>query len=148
MKLSMQWSQGMHFDSQPEGGNPMVFDAKAPMGKGEGYTPKEAVALAMAGCTAMDVIALMKKFKQEVASFKVEAEVEVRKASYPNVFEKAELHFYLEGTVDPEKAIEAVRRSQTQYCAVSAMLSKAFPIFYHVYVNGERVGSGQAQFDF
>ncbi len=147
MKVSLKWTEGMHFDAQAEGSQPLAFDAKPPLGKAQGYTPKELVVMAMAGCTAMDVIALMKKYKQEVTSFGVEAEVKLRQESHPHVFEQGEIHFYLEGNLDQEKAAEAARLSQTRYCAVNAMLSKALPIYYHVYVNGERVSSGQAQFE-
>ena len=63
------------------------------------------------------------------------------------VFTKADIWFRITGTVEPAIAVDAARLSQTKYCGVSAMLSKAFPIEYHVMINGEKVGGGMAEFN-
>ncbi|MBY0385688.1 OsmC family peroxiredoxin, partial [bacterium] len=92
-------------------------------------------------------IALMKKHKQPVTEFKIDVDVEPLTTKHPHVFAKAEITFHLTGQIDAAIALESVRLSQTKFCGVSAMLSKAFPITYNVIVNGESVGSGQAQFE-
>jgi len=122
------------------------MDAKSPIGQGSALTPKELVVAGLCGCTAMDVMALMRKHRQAVTAFEVRAEVATSEGGPPVVFTSAELEFVLEGEVDPALALEAVRLSQTRFCGVTAMLVKAFPIRYRVVVNGAPAGEGQADF--
>jgi putative redox protein len=135
----------MVFTARAAGGEAKM-DAKAPIGQGSALTPKELVVAGLCGCTAMDVMALMRKHKQAVATCEVQAEVTTSEGGPPVVFTAAELEFTLTGDVDPALALEAVRLSQTLYCGVTAMLVKAFPIRYRVVVNGVPAGEGQADF--
>ena len=143
MKTNTRWNTGMRFTGNC-GGNEITLDAKPPLGQSAGMTPKELVVVGLSGCTAMDVIALLKKHKQEVTSFNVEAEVEKSTGGHPEVFSRATLTFKAEGPIDPDRYLEAVDLSQNRYCGVSAMLSKAFPIEYRVILNGSEIGSGTA----
>lgn len=102
--------------------------------------------MAVTGCTGMDVIALLRKFKQPVESFAVDAEANLTEGGYPAVFKDFVVNFYLTGSIESAKALEAVRLSQTKYCGVSAMLAKAVAIQYHVYLNDQLIGSGTADF--
>jgi len=145
MKASVVWKDGMEFFGRADSHN-VPMDAKSPIGKGRAPTPKDLVVMGLGGCTAMDVIALLKKYKQPPKTFSVELEVQASTGKPPSVFEKALLSFNVEGEVDAEKLIEAVKLSQTKYCGVSAMLSKSFPIEYRVTLNGIEVGSGRAEF--
>ncbi|MGZ3704741.1 MAG: OsmC family protein, partial [Bdellovibrionota bacterium] len=109
-------------------------------------TPKDLVLAALCGCTAMDVVSLMKKYKEPLEKFSVEAETHVR-ASHPAIFGDIHLTFRLEGNLDKQKVVEAVRLSETQYCSVGAMLSKAVPIHYSVELNGVEIARGQAGYE-
>jgi len=144
MKMQMKWNEKMSLTAESDG-NSVSMDAKAPLGDGAAMTPKHLVAAGLCGCTAMDVIALMKKHKIKVTSFVIEADITTTD-THPMVFSKAELLFKLEGELDTAKVLEAVTLSQTKYCGVSAMLSKAFPITYRVFANGEEIGSGESVF--
>lgn len=146
MYSSVVWKSGMEFDGQA-GAHTVPLDAKAPIGKESGPTPKELVAMGMGGCTAMDVIALLKKYKQLPRSLKVDVDIQSSTGKQPAVFEKAELIFTLEGEIENEKVLEAVHLSQTKFCGVNAMLSKSFPISYRVVLNGLEIGKGEAKFD-
>jgi putative redox protein len=141
----LTWKENMLFEAESAGWK-VPMDAKKPIGKEQAMTPKELVVAGLGGCTAMDVVALMKKQKQPLTSFEVAVDVETSTGGNPMVFTKADITFKLTGAVDPALALEAVRLSQTKYCGVSAMLVKAFPIEYHVLVNGENVGSGKSDF--
>lgn len=145
MKMNCKWNEKMVFNAAA-GGNQVTMDAKAPIGGGTAMTPKELVVAGLCGCTAMDVVALMKKYRQNLESFDIEADVSATESGHPAVFTEAKMVFKFKGAVEPAKAIEAVQLSQTKYCGVSAMLAKAFPIHYTIEVNGEVVGSGQASF--
>ena len=67
------------------------MDAKSPIGKGNGFTPKELVAIGLAGCTGMDVAALMKKHKQNVQKFEIDVDVQTSSGAHPSVFSSAML---------------------------------------------------------
>lgn len=146
MKANLVWKDAMAFDGTV-GLHTVVMDAKTPLGKDTGATPKELIALGLGGCTAMDVIALLKKYKQLPKSFEVKVEIETSTGKQPAVFEQAVINYLITGEVDPEKLKEAVHLSQTKYCGVSAMLSKAFPILYRITLNGIEVGSGKSEFE-
>lgn len=94
----------------------------------------------------MDVIALLKKYKEPVETFEVDAEVEASSSGHPIVFKSIILKFKATGQIAPEKLIEAITLSQTQYCGVSAMLSKSVAINYEVILNGNKVSEGLAHF--
>jgi putative redox protein len=122
------------------------MDAKTPIGQGSAHSPKELVLAGLAGCTTMDVIALMRKHKQKMTRFEVKTDASVSEDGYPTVFTTATLVFELDGEVNPTVALEAVQLSQTKYCGVSKMLSMAFPIRWELVVNGEPAGQGTAAF--
>ncbi len=143
MKINTIWNEGMKFTAHC-GENSVVMDAKPPLGQASGMTPKELVAIGLSGCTAMDVIALLKKNKQEVKSLNVEADVQKSSGGYPEVFSHILLTFNANGPIERDKFLDAVKLSQTRYCGVSAMLAKAFPIEYQVILNNEVIGTGKA----
>ncbi|MCB0407097.1 MAG: OsmC family protein [Bdellovibrionales bacterium] len=145
MKAFLNWTGGMKFNAVA-GDHTLVMDAKTPIGKDEGMTPKELVAVGLGGCTAMDVIALLKKHKQNHSSMKIEVDIATTQKGHPSVFENANITFDVEGDVDKNILLESIHLSQTKYCGVSAMISKACPIHYIVKLNGEVIGEGQAQF--
>ncbi len=153
MKILCQWKEGMQFEAgvvRGEGGavlHSVGMDTLAPLGKDSAMTPKQLVLAGLCGCTAMDVVSLLKKHKQPATRFEVEADVESTQQGHPTVFQSVRLSFRVDGEgVSTERVLEAVRLSQTLYCGVSAMLSKAVPIHYEVFLNGATVGKGQANF--
>lgn len=145
MKTVLTWQDGMKFEARIDN-HLVVMDAKQPIGQYTGATPKALVVMGLGGCTAMDVIALLKKYKQPPKNFNVDVEVQPTSGVQPAVFEKAIITFRAEGEIDANKFIEAVHLSQTKYCGVSAMLAKAFPIEYQIILNQKEVGRGFADF--
>lgn len=145
MDAKLKWSSNMAFTGEVRG-HSVAMDTLAPIGKGEGLTPKELVAIGLGGCTAMDVAALMKKYRQPVTTFDVDVHVEQSDNGHPVVFRSVVVTFRLTGEIEKDKLLEAVHLSQTRYCGVSAMLSQAAPIEYKVELNGEEIGSGHADF--
>jgi len=135
----------MTFESLADG-NKILMDAKSPIGRGSAQTPKELVAAGLGGCTAMDVIAFLKKHRQSLKSLEVDVDIETSKGSHPVVFTQAMITFNATGDIDPKILNEAAHLSQTKYCGVSAMLSKAFPIEYVVFLNDQEVGRGKSDF--
>jgi len=146
MKAKIIWNENMSFTGV-SGKNSVAMDTKSPIGNDTGASPKELVAMAIGGCSGLDIIALLKKYKQLPKSFYVDADVEQTEAGkYPTVFKSVFLDFQFEGEVDPDKALEAVSLSMTKYCGVSAMIAQGCPITYKVTLNGKQIGEGKAEF--
>lgn len=145
MNLKCIWNEKMKFTAESEG-HKVSMDALAPVGGGSAMTPKQLLLAGICGCTGMDVVALLKKYKQSFESFEVNAEGVVSEGVHPVVFKEIKLIFKANGPVEAAKFLEAVRLSQTKYCGVTAMVSKAVPIFYTIELNGANIGSGQADF--
>lgn len=145
MKSHLKWTGGMQFESESDG-NQVLMDSKPPLGQKKGMTPKELVATGLGGCTAMDVIALLKKHKQTVESFDIEVDIVASTEGHPIVFKSAQLTFSATGNIDKNIFLDSVKLSQTKFCGVSAMLSKALPINYVVILNNEKIGEGVADF--
>lgn len=145
MKITTRWDQKMTFTAS-DGAHSARMDTRSPVGSDSALSPKQLVVAGLAGCTAMDVVALLKKHQQPIESFEVDTEVEKSAGGYPEVFTSAFLTFRLQGAIEPGRVLEAVTLSQTRYCGVSAMLSKVFPIRYRIELNGQSIGEGAAQF--
>lgn len=146
MKIDLHWDGAMKFMSTA-GDNKAPMDAKSPIGQGTAMTPKELVGAGLAGCSAMDVVALFKKHKQTPDSFDVNVDITMSTGGYPAVFTQATITYAATGNVSKEVFSEAVMLSQTKYCGVSAMMTKAFPIYYKVVLNNELISEGQASFN-
>lgn len=146
MKTTLKWNNGMVFDVASDS-NHIQIDAKSPIGKGSAMTPKELVLAGLGGCTAMDVIALLKKHKQPFESLTVDVDATPSEGKHPAVFLEGIVEFHVAGGVNKDILLESVRLSQTKFCSVSAMLSKAFPIKYKIRLNGEFIGEGMADFE-
>jgi putative redox protein len=145
LQTKLTWNEKMRFTAAA-GTHEVLLDAKPPLGQGRGANPKRLLLSALCGCTAMDVVALLRKHGQELQGFEVHAEATPSEGGHPAVFTAVDMAFHLHGPLDPAVAVEAVRLSQTRYCGVSAMLSRALPIRYEVFVNGASAGKGQAEF--
>lgn len=145
MKTQLKWTEGMKFEATAAG-NTLMMDAKAPIGTNTAMTPKELVGVGLGGCTAMDVIALLKKHKQNYQSLEVDVDITTSTSGQPVIFTGATITFMATGEVDKAIFLDAVKLSQTKYCGVSAMLVKAFPISYKVMLNNEMIGEGKADF--
>lgn len=145
MKITLDWQEQLHFVAEASG-HTVDLDAQPPLGKNRGMTPKAMLLSALAGCTAMDVAALMNKHRQPLEKLTIEVDGTVSSGGHPKVFSATRLVFDVRGKVDPKLLCEAVEASQTRFCGVSAMLSRAFPIEYEILLNGEHIGAGQAAF--
>jgi putative redox protein len=99
-----------------------------------GMRPAELIPLALAGCTAMDVISILRKKHQDVRSYAVEA-AGTQADSHPSVFTRIDVVHIVEG---PHVEVEAVRRaielSATKYCAVGATLASGVTEVHHAYL--------------
>jgi putative redox protein len=95
----------------------------------EGPSPVQAVLAALGGCTAMDVISILRKKRQPVTGYEVEVLAERRLDSHPRIFTRMEIVHRVRGRgIHPAAVAEAIELSDTRYCAVHAMLEHAVAI--------------------
>ncbi len=97
-------------------------------GSSAGSSPKELLLMALGGCTAMDVIPILKKKRATVESFEIRLNGTVRD-EHPQVFTDIHVEYIFRGTgLDPLDIESAIELSSTKYCAVSAMLKTSVNI--------------------
>lgn len=90
-------------------------------------TPMELVLIALCGCTASDVVGILRKKREPFTSLEVSAEGE-RAEGYPAVYTKIKVKYRVGGKVSQKAMEDAVRLSKEKYCSVSAMLQKTAKI--------------------
>lgn len=126
MDARVTWERELQFVGVADSGYAVRMDSKS--GPDTGLGPVEMTAIALGGCTAMDVISILRKKQKAVATFEVRVHAE-RSGDYPKVITKASLDYVVTGhDIDEASVRRAIELSVTQYCPVHAMLSKAFPI--------------------
>ena len=130
------WRGGMAFDAALDG-FAVPIDADAELGGvGHGPRPKGLMLVALCGCTAMDVAAILAKMKIQPDTFEVSAEATLT-ATHPKVFDHIELRYDFTGADLPaDKLQRAVILSQEKYCGVSAMLRPVVQLSRTIYING------------
>lgn len=94
-------------------------------------TPMELVLIALCGCTASDVVGILKKKREPFTSLEVSAEGE-RADGYPAVYTEIRLQYRVTGKVSAKAMEDAVRLSKEKYCSVSAMLQKTAKVEYQI----------------
>ena len=94
---------------------------------GQGATPMELFAVALAGCTSMDVVSILQKMRQPLEGLRVEVSGE-RADEHPKRFVSLEVVYHLQGALDEKKVQRAIELSETKYCSVAATLRPAVGI--------------------
>jgi putative redox protein len=120
---------GMRFDAELGSGAKLAFDTSSAGGPG----PVEVVIAALAACSAMDVISIALKKRQDVVRYEIHVSADQREA-YPQIYTRIDVVHEVEG---PGVEVEAIRRcielSAEKYCPVSAMLSAGDTEIHHRY---------------
>src|SRR5580692_9974709 len=99
-------------------------------------SPMELVLIALCGCTASDVVGILRKKREPFTGLEVSAEGD-RASEYPLVYRKIKLKYRVTGKVSHKAMEDAVRLSKEKYCSVSAMLAKSAEILLEIeYVEG------------
>jgi len=129
MKMRIKWVEGVSFLAQTETSHGILMDG-APEGGGRnlGPRPMETVLAGTGGCTAYDVMTILRKARQEISDCVVELEAQ-RAAEDPKVFTRIHFHFIVSGrNLDPKQVDRAIHLSAEKYCSASIMLGKTAAI--------------------
>jgi putative redox protein len=140
MKAAVTLEQRMSFTATADTGFTVELGAEPGVGgDDDGFRPMELMLVSLGGCTAMDVISILRKKRQNVTAFRVEIEGE-RAEEHPKVFTAIHVHYIVHGKgVDPKAVMRSIELSETKYCPAQAMLVKAVPIThtYEIVEEGE-----------
>jgi putative redox protein len=136
MKVSLKLQGNMTFTGTSPSGFPVQMDADPGFGgTNAGMRPMEMIAFGLAGCTAMDVLSILQKKRQNVTQFEVQVDAP-RSPEYPKVFTRAAITYVVSGrNVDEAAVLRSIELTATKYCPAQIMLEQAFPmdLRYEIY---------------
>lgn len=128
MQASVNWTDNDRFVGSATSRHSIVMDAGS---EKTANSPMELVLLALCGCTASDVVGILRKKREPFTGLEVRAEAE-RFDGYPAVYTDIKLTYRVRGGVSKKSMEDAVRLSKEKYCSVSAMLEKSAKITYSI----------------
>ena len=131
----------LRFVARSGSGHDIVLDD----GHGDtGMRPAELIPIAVAGCTAMDVVSILRKKRQAVQLYEVRAKGE-QLDTHPNAFTRIDVVHVIEGEgIDVDAVARAIELSATKYCAVGATLSSGMTEIHHAYLVRDGRGGDRA----
>ena len=126
----------LKLEATNENGNLVTMDGSESIGGSNlGFRPMQLLLSAIGGCSAIDVISILKKQKQIITDFEIEVEGDRQKIEEFSLWKTITLHFKISGEVDFEKANKAVKLSLNKYCSVSKTLEPTATVNYKLTVN-------------
>lgn len=131
VSATVKMVEGLQLIGYASSGHGVVLDTSPEVGgQNKGSTPMELVLIALGGCTAMDVISIMQKKKQDLKGLEIKIDG-LRSDEHPRVYKEINIHYIFKGKNLSEDACKrSIELSQEKYCSVSAMLSKVAVIKY------------------
>ena len=129
MDAKVTWSKRLSFIGEADSGFSLPLGANPQVGgDNDGFRPMELIAIGIAGCTAMDVISVLQKKRQNVTAFEVQLHSQ-QTQDYPRVFTQIEIEYLISGDHIDETAVQrAIELSENKYCPAQAMFNQIVPI--------------------
>ncbi|NOZ93648.1 MAG: OsmC family protein [Acidobacteria bacterium] len=137
MKTRVRWVEDHRFVATTGSGFSLVLDNPHREG-GAAASPMELLLVSLAGCTGVDVVAILDKMRQPLERFEVEVEG-FRAEEHPRVYTRVAVVYRGWGEVAPKKLLKAVELSEEKYCSVTEMLRPTAKIEIRVELNGEPI---------
>ena len=133
--------QDFHFEAKGSSPIPVHIDAAEGIGgHNAGARPMELLLMGLGGCTAIDVILILKKQRQVVEDFqiRVSGDREKIEGTEKTPFRQLNIQFELKGQIDGNKAFKAIQMSMDKYCSATAQLEPSSTITHTLVLNGEK----------
>jgi len=127
-EASVHWSDNQRYVGAATSRHSIVMDTAS---EKTASTPMELVLIALCGCTASDVVGILRKKREKFTGLEVRAKAE-RADGYPAVYTSIHLTYLVRGEVSQKAMEDAVRLSKEKYCSVSAMIEKTAKITYTI----------------
>ncbi len=128
MEAVVTWADRERYIGEATSRHALVMDTAS---EKTANSPMELVLIALCGCTASDVVGILRKKREAFTALEVRAKGE-RASGYPAVYTSIHLTYKVRGQVSPKSMEDAVRLSKEKYCSVSAMLEKTAKITYTI----------------
>ena len=123
--------KAVRFEGVNEQGNKIHAEGSLDIGgKGESARPMELLLMSLASCSAIDIVSMLKKVRQNLEGFEIEATGERDRERVPAVFKTIHLHYILSGSLKESKVGKVVAMSLEKYCSVYQMLKHSCKITY------------------
>jgi len=130
--IDVTWQDNMKFETEIDGHKLILDSAPDVGGNDEGPRPKALMMVAIAGCTGMDVVSILKKMKVELTYFNLRVEGDLRE-EHPKKFEAMRVIYEFKGNnLEFEKLEKAVNLSVDKYCGVNANFKDAMKMSYEI----------------
>lgn len=145
MDAKLTWDGSLRFIGTADSGFSVVLDTdEAVGGTDTGFRPMEFIAMGLAGCTAMDVMSIMKKKRQDVTDFIVKVHAD-QAPRHPKAFTNALIEYFVTGhNIDEAAVVRSIELSAIRYCPAQAMFNKVFPIQLKYFIYEDK-GDGKAE---
>lgn len=144
-EVEVQWMGKMQFNALVNGHTIVMDGPEKVGGENSGPIPKPLVLTALAGCTGMDIAALLKKAQKEVDNLDIKVVGEISKQTPIEYVSMHVVYNFHGANQNREAALKAVIDSQEKYCGVSNMLKKALPVTWEVNYNAMRIFSNREE---
>lgn len=133
-EVTTTWKGNMLFDAEVSGHHILLDALPAVGGEDKGARPKELMMAALAGCTGMDVVSILKKMRVEFTGLNIRVESEMTE-EHPKHYRKMHIIYEFTGdNLSEEQLRKAIELSQDRYCGVSFMYRKAMEVTYEIVI--------------
>ncbi len=124
-------NENCHFKAVGSAGVEVNIDGAPSIGgQNAGARPMELLLMGLGGCTAMDVVSILKKQKQKIDELKITVNAERLENEIPSIFKSINVHYLFKGELEDKKIKHAIELSMEKYCSVTAILNKTAKIDY------------------
>lgn len=129
---NIKWTGELAFTGFTPSGHEIKMDAAEDVGgQNSGARPTELLLQALAGCTGIDIVMILKKMRLEPLTFRMEIEG-TRAEEHPKRFTHYHIHYLLEGELPEDKVVRAIRLSKDTYCSVYHSLNASIEVSYSI----------------
>ncbi len=129
MKILLKRTKGVHFEGLNEQGNKIYAEGTRDIGgEGKNAGPMELLLMSLASCSAVDIVLMLKKMRQELRGLEIESTGERERDLVPAVFKTIHLHYVLSGDLQESKVDRILVMSLQKYCSVYQMLKHSCKI--------------------
>mgnify|MGYP001061483338 CR=1 FL=1 len=138
-KIDLDFLGDMAFETELNGHKIYIDADESVGGKNSGPRPKGLMMVALAGCTGMDVVSILRKMRVEYDSLSIGVVAEMDE-EYPKPYTAMKVIYRFEGKeLQEEKIKKAVTLSKDRYCGVSANYRDSFPVSHEILLNGDKL---------
>lgn len=132
METTITWTGNMAFSGTTPSGHELTMDAAEKVGGHDaGPRPLELLLHAVAGCTGMDIISILKKMRLNPSAFHMDVKGD-RAEDHPKRFTDIHIHYALEGDLPEDKVVRAIQLSKDKYCPVAHSLNATITASYSI----------------